>query len=165
MAESTWSWPVANDPPGHLGNNTVVDMFPTRYKWRLDVEQRARWLVDTFNVWCHSWYDHPPGWASQVASTDPDGTVWYIENTSFDVWGPQGRFDPIDSTVGQQVFDTLFNDPNSPTINCSMVLVRYYGGKTYRHQTARSFGLRRASARLSTMTFTDPMIGARLKGW
>jgi len=92
-------------------------MFPTRYEWRPDVEQRARWLVDTFNVWCNSWYDHPLGFGSQEVSTEPDGTVWYIQNTSIDVWGPQGRYDPIDSTVGQQVFDALFNDPNPPTIN------------------------------------------------
>jgi hypothetical protein len=116
VTESTWSWPVANDPPGHMGDGSFLDVFPTRYEWRPDVEQRARWLVDTFNVWCNSHHDHPPGWSSQVASTDSDGTVWYIENTSFDVWGPQGRGDPIDSNVGQQVFDTLYNDPNPPNI-------------------------------------------------
>jgi len=73
--------------------------------------------VDTFNVWCNSYYDHPPGRGLEVASTDPDGTVWYIENTSIDVWGPQGRFDPIDRTVGQQVFDTLWLEPNPPNIH------------------------------------------------
>jgi hypothetical protein len=53
----------------------------------------------------------------EVASTDPDGTVWYIQNTSFDVWGPQGRGDPIDRAVGQQVFDTLWQEPNPPNIH------------------------------------------------
>jgi hypothetical protein len=117
VAESSrWSWPVANDPPHHIGDGSLVDQFPTRYEWRPDVEQRARWLVDTFDVWCNSYYDHPPGWGFQEASTDPDGTVWYIQNTSFDVWGPQGRGDPIDRTVGQQVFDTLWQEPNPPNM-------------------------------------------------
>jgi len=84
--------------------------------WRPDVEKRARWLVDNFNVTCMTFHDWPEERGFEVASTDPDGTVWYVMNTSFNVWGPQGPGDPLDFTVGQQVFDTLWLEPNPPNI-------------------------------------------------
>jgi len=145
VAESTWSWPVANDPPGHIGDGCFVDLHPTRYVWRPDVEQRARWLVDTFNVWCNTYHAKPPGWEFEVASTDPDGTVWYIQNTSFDVWGPQGRGYPIDSTVGQQVFDTLFNEPNPPTINWIIWQgTMYWAGNNWQGEPQQTLNLHEA---------------------
>jgi len=123
VAESTWSWyeqPWADAWVEPDPNSAIFkDRFPTRYVWRPDVEKLARWLVDNFNVSCNSYHENPiaMGFAGDpVASTDPDGRVWYIENTSLNVWGPQGRFDPIDPTVGQQVFNVLFNDPNPPNI-------------------------------------------------
>lgn len=96
-----WEWPVADDQP--LGIGSYQDRHPTRYTWRADVEQWARYLVDNYNVWCNTYYDHPEGY-------------WRTED-SIDVWGPQGRNDPIDPAVGQQVFDLLFNDPGQPDID------------------------------------------------
>ena len=118
VAQSTWSWPEAQADP--IPDSAIYQYrHPIRYVWRPNIEVWSRWLVDTFPwaAWCNTYYEHPEGWGFEVASTDPDGTVWYNENTSFDVWGPQGRNDPIGTTVGQQIFDILFNDPNPPNIN------------------------------------------------
>ena len=123
---STWSWPEAWDEPWP-GSEIYQERHPTRYVWRPDVEKQARWLVDTFNVSCNSYYEHPEGRGFEVASTDPDGTVWYIMNTSFDVWGPAGRNDPIGSTVGWQIFNLLMNDPNPPNVRWIIWQRNQYG--------------------------------------
>ncbi len=120
-----WSWPAANDPP--IVSPIYQLRHPTRYVWRPDVEKIARKLVDTFNVSCNTYHEHPEGRGFEVASTDPDGKVWRIENTSLDVWGPQGRNDPIGSTVGQQIFELLLNDPNKPDINWIIWQATQYG--------------------------------------
>lgn len=118
-------WPVANDPP--VASPVYQLRHPTRYVWRPDVEKIARRLIDTFNVWCNTYYEHPEGRGFEVASTGPDGKVWRIENTSLDVWGPQGRNDPVGSTVGQQIFELLLNDPEKPDIRWIIWQARQYG--------------------------------------
>jgi len=95
--------------------------------WRPDIEKVARWLVDNFNVSCNTYYEHPEGRGFEVASTDPDGTVWHIENTSLDVWGPAGRNAPIGPTVGWQIFNILMNDPNPPNIRWIIWQRNQYG--------------------------------------
>ena len=123
---STWSWPEAWDDP-------VPDSWsywlrhPTRYVWRPDIEAWARWLVDNYNVWCNSYYEHPEGRGFEVASTDADGTVWYIENTSLDVWGLPDRGNPLGLTVGWQIFNMLMNDPNPPNIRWIIWQETQYG--------------------------------------
>jgi hypothetical protein len=122
MSNGNWSWPEASDDPIH--DSWIYQLrHPTRYEWRPDVEEWARWLVDNFNVWCNTYYEHPgsgvigvAGRGFEVASVDEDGTEWYIMNTSFDVWGPLGRNDPIGSTVGGQIFGILMNYPYPPDI-------------------------------------------------
>jgi hypothetical protein len=126
MAEEVWSWPVAGDPP--IPDSFIYqERHPTRYFWRPNVEEWARWLVNHFNVWCNTYYEHPEGYGFNEASTDPDGTVWYNENTSMDVWGPQGRNDPLGLTVGQQIFDILFNYQDPPNINWIIWQATIYG--------------------------------------
>jgi hypothetical protein len=123
---STWSWPEAWDDP-------IPDSWsywirhPTRYVWRPDVEAWARRLVDNFSVWCNSYYEHPEGRGFEVASTDPDGTVWYIENTSLDVWGLPDRGSPLGTTLGWQIFHILMNDPNPPNIRWIIWQETQYG--------------------------------------
>ncbi len=62
-----------------------------------------------------------------MASTDPDGTVWYIENTSLDVWGLPDRGSPLGTTLGWQIFHILMNDPNPPNIRWIIWQETQYG--------------------------------------
>ena len=100
---------------------------PTRYEWRPDIEEWPQWLVDNFNVTCNTYYEHPEGRGWEVASYAPDGTEWYIMNTSFDVWGPAGRNDPLGSTVGWQIFSILMNYQPPPDIRWIIYFGQQYG--------------------------------------
>jgi hypothetical protein len=93
-------WPVANDPPT---SGDYVARHPTRYTWRTDVEEWARYLVDNYDVWVNTYHDHPEGYAR--------------DHDSLDVWGPVGRGDYLDSTLGDEIFDLLFNYVGKPDID------------------------------------------------
>lgn len=122
----TWSWPEAWDEP--IPDSWIYQArHPTRYVWRPDVEVWARWLVDNFNVWCNTYYEHPEERGFEEASTDPDGTVWYIENTSLDVWGLPDRNNPLGLTVGWQIFRILMDDPSPPNIRWIIWQATQYG--------------------------------------
>ncbi len=99
---STWSWPEAWYPPGYSGDGSYVDIHPERYTWREDVEEVARYLVDTYGVWCNTYVDHPPGWG--------------LDNVSMDVWAYSGRGYDVDPSVGQAAFDDIFNNGKEPWI-------------------------------------------------
>ncbi len=99
---SAWSWPEAWDPPGYTGDGSYVDVHPERYNWRSDVEEVTRYLVDNYDVWCNTYVDHPPGWG--------------LDSVSMDVWAPGGRGYTIDSSVGQAVFDDIFNNGKEPWV-------------------------------------------------
>lgn len=107
---TSWSWPIANDPPT---SGSYVDRHPIRYTWRPDVEKIARHLVDTYSVWCNTYYDHPEGF-------------WRTED-SIDTWGPGGRGDPIDPGLGITIFNELFNDPGLPNIEWIIHRATIYG--------------------------------------
>jgi hypothetical protein len=126
VAEEAFSWPEANDPP--IDDSDIYQLrHPTRYFWRPDVESWARWLVTNFNVWCNTYYEYPEGRGFEEASIGPDGTVWYIENTSLDVWGPDGRNDPLGLTVGWQIFRILMDYPDPPDIRWIIWQATQYG--------------------------------------
>jgi hypothetical protein len=93
----------AYEAPGYLGDGSYIDLHPTRYNWRPDVEELARYLVDNYDVWCNTYVDHPPGWSA--------------DERSIDVWGPGGRGHAIDPAVGQAVFNYVFDNPNPPSIH------------------------------------------------
>jgi predicted chitinase len=101
-APPTWSWPEAWYQPGYIGDGSYVDTHPERYSWRSDVEEVARYLVDTYGVWCNTYVDHPPGWG--------------LDNVSMDVWAYSGRGSTVDPSVGQAVFDDIFNNGKQPWI-------------------------------------------------
>ena len=131
MAESTRSWYdqwwadawVEPDP-----TSLIYQLrYPTRYEWRPDIEAWPSWLVDNFNVSCNTYYEHPEGRGFEVASTADDGMDWYIMNTSYDVWGPGGRNDPLGSTVGWQIFRLIMDDPNPPNIHWIIWQATQYG--------------------------------------
>lgn len=93
-------WPEANDPPvaGYY-----QDRHPTRYTWREDVESWARYLVDNYDCWVNTYYDHPEGY-------------WRTE-TSIDVWGPAGRNDPLAVALGDEIWSLLFYYEGKPDID------------------------------------------------
>ena len=51
----------------------------------------------------NTYVDHPEGYHRTL--------------TSFDVWGPKGRNDPIGFAKGQRVFNIVWNDPGEPWID------------------------------------------------
>jgi predicted chitinase len=93
---------------GKDGNSSVlyVRQHPTNYEWRDDIEKLTARIVnmDEFykKIWINTYKGHPPGWNR--------------DTTSFDVWGFEGRGDPLPKELGDKVFDVLFNDPDPPNI-------------------------------------------------
>lgn len=100
-------------PPGFKPREPVPDSpiyqqrHPTRYVWREDVEELIRKLYRKFGgpdqIHINTYVCHPEGWCR--------------DTTSFDVWGPEGRNDPIGRDLGQRVMDLVFEDPNPPWID------------------------------------------------
>lgn len=95
-------WPYAWERPGYIGDGSYIDLYPTRYTWREDIDELARKIIGRFGVWCNTYVDHPPGWA--------------LDQVSVDVWAYAGRSYELDPDLGQEVFDYVFNDPNPPWI-------------------------------------------------
>lgn len=111
LPKTKWDWPIADDEPWASGD--YQQRHPTRYTWRDDVEEWARFLVNNYDVWCNTYYDHPEGY-------------WRTE-TSIDVWGPAGRNDPIDSSIGDEIFSLLFSDSGKPDIEWIIFKRTIYG--------------------------------------
>jgi hypothetical protein len=104
-----WTWPTDLQEVGLQGDGSYVDLHPSRYDtvWRGDIEEWARYLVDKYDVWCNTYFDHPP--EEEVAG--------YYDDVSFDVWHSAGRGNDIDPAVGQQIFNELFNYKGKPDIS------------------------------------------------
>ncbi len=115
VPKTKFNWPKANAAPVNSWN--YQDRHPTRYNWRPDVEEWARYLVENYDVWCNTYYEHPEGWGFNHQSTDADGTKWYVQDTSFDVWGPAGRNDPLDPDLGDEIYNLLFHYAGKPDID------------------------------------------------
>lgn len=99
--KARWKWPTANTPPNY-NSYWYVERHPTRYSWRSDIEEWARYLVDNYDVWCNTYYDHPEGWGR--------------DTTSIDVWGSAGRGSALHWEVRQAVFDDMFYAEGAPYI-------------------------------------------------
>ena len=89
---------------------SYISDHPTHFRWRSDISEivrqlRARWDRGTW-VGTYEW--HPP--------YDPPVITRRYDAVSFDVWGPEGRNDPIGFELGQRVFDFVYHDPNPPWI-------------------------------------------------
>jgi GH25 family lysozyme M1 (1,4-beta-N-acetylmuramidase) len=97
-----FAWPEANDPVGYWGDGSYIDYHPTRYTWRADVEEVARYLVQTYKCWVNTYVDHPPGWG--------------LDTTSLDIWGPGDRGDDIWNGTGDDGFYDIFNNGKPPWI-------------------------------------------------
>lgn len=99
-----WEWPVANNPPGWIGDGSYEDLYPTRYFWREDVEVVARYLWDQYGAWCNTYHMHPPVFGH------------LYETVSMDVWGSRGRGDPLPLEVGWAIYTDIFGNGLEPWI-------------------------------------------------
>jgi len=106
--DDVWN-PVTDSlaPPGFVKQRPIPSSpnyevrNPTRYEFRADVEQVVRNLYKEFgkdNISINTYVNHP-----EIAPRP---------NVSFDVWGPNGRDDPLPWGLGDQVFWHIFRDPD-----------------------------------------------------
>ena len=89
-----------------------VSAHPTNYNWRDDIEQLTHSIVnkESFRgrIWINTYHHHPPG---------GEDDFWrHRDTTSFDVWGFDGRGDPLPRELGDRVYHVLFHDPDPPDI-------------------------------------------------
>lgn len=111
-------WPEGFTPLAPTAGN-YQQRHPTRYFWEVPVEGMVRRLYRVFGrdrISINTYVEHPEDWG------------W--DTTSFDVWGPGGRNDPIGFELGQAVVDFVVNDPFPPWIEW------YIWRRTMRTRTA-----------------------------
>jgi hypothetical protein len=89
-----------------------VSAHPTNYDWREDIERLTNATVNRASfreqIWINTYHHHPPG---------GEDDFWrHRDTTSFDVWGFDGRGDPLPKKLGDRVWHVLFNDPAPPDI-------------------------------------------------
>lgn len=106
-AAEVWAWPEAWEPVGYIGDGSYIDLHPTRYNWRADVEEVARYLVDTYGIWANTYVGHPP--------PELVGGVYY-DTVSLDGWDYSGRGNPISYELGNTAFYDIFNNGEPPWI-------------------------------------------------
>ena len=97
-------------PPGFKpkapSKGNFVERHPTRYRWRKHVKPLIRKVYRKMGgpeeIHINTYLDHPEGLHRTL--------------TSFDVWGPGGRGDPISFAKGEMVREMVFNDKGLPII-------------------------------------------------
>ena len=99
-------------PPGFDSKAPIPDSpdyvkrHPTRYRWRKHVKLLIRKVYREMSgpdeIHINTYLDHPEGLHRTL--------------TSFDVWGPGGRGDPIGFAKGERVGEIVFNDEGLPII-------------------------------------------------
>jgi hypothetical protein len=116
---SNWH-PGAGDPlrpPGFAPQRPIPNSpsyqqrHPTRYQWRDDIEDYIRELYRRFggpdNIHINTYVCHPE---------HDDPNIRCRDTVSYDIWGKEGRNDPIGFDRGQKIFRFLFDDPGEPFI-------------------------------------------------
>ena len=93
-------------------NHPYVREHPTNYDWREDIEQLTHRIVnrESFRgyIWINTYERHPPG---------GEDDFWrHRDTTSFDVWGFDGRGDPLPRELGDRVYHVLLHDLDPPDI-------------------------------------------------
>jgi hypothetical protein len=93
-------------------NHPYVREHPTNYDWRQDIELLTHRIVnrESFRgyIWINTYERHPPG---------GEDDFWrHRDTTSFDVWGFDGRGDPLPKELGDRVYHVLFHEPDPPDI-------------------------------------------------
>jgi hypothetical protein len=119
MAQANWH-PGMGDPlrpPGFVPQSPIpnspsyMQRHPTRYQWRADIEDYIRQIYRRFggpgSIHINTYVCHPE---------DPNPSIACRDTVSYDIWGSEGRNDPIGFPLGQKIFRWLFNDPGEPLI-------------------------------------------------
>ncbi len=88
-----------------------IDDHPTSFTWEPRVREvvrqlRARWDADTY---VNTYWWHPP--------YDPPVITERYDSRSFDVWGPDGRGDPLDPVLGDKIWKWLFSNESPGQIH------------------------------------------------
>jgi predicted chitinase len=101
----TEPWPEEFQPVGYLGDGSYIDWHPTRYTWAPLVDDYIRRILGMYpgRVWANTYIDHPPGFG--------------MDDVSVDFWDWAGRAASLDSTIGREILNWIFNDQNPPWIN------------------------------------------------
>jgi hypothetical protein len=104
--------PPEFDPKAPIPNSpSYVERHPTRYQWRDDIERYIRQIYRRFggpdSIHINTYVCHPEHENPFIACRD---------TVSYDIWGPDGRGDPVGDQKGQKIFRWLFNDPGEPFI-------------------------------------------------
>jgi hypothetical protein len=99
---------------------SYVERHPTRYRWRRHVKPLIRKVYREMGgpdeIHINTYLDHPEGLHRTL--------------TSFDVWGPAGRGDPISFAKGERVRKIVFNDPGLLSSSGRYGNVKYAAGLT-----------------------------------
>lgn len=87
------------------GSGWYAETYPTHHIWNDDVNHLVlKYEAQYAGIYLNTYYMHPPVF----------GRKW--EFRSFDVWDVGGRGHELDSDLGDEVFDTIFGDPELPLI-------------------------------------------------
>jgi hypothetical protein len=99
--------PIPNSP-------SYQQRHPTRYQWRDDIERYIREIYRRFggegrrpDIHINTYVCHPEHRDPNIACRD---------TVSYDIWGSEGRNDPIGFDRGQKIWRFLFDDPGEPLI-------------------------------------------------
>jgi hypothetical protein len=89
----------------HPGSGWYAENFPTHHDWNDDVNYLVlKYEAQYDGTYLNTYYMHPPVF----------GRTW--EFRSFDVWDLAGRGFDLDPDLGDEVFDTIMDDPEPPYI-------------------------------------------------
>lgn len=98
--------------PKAVKAGNYVDRHPTRYIWRKDIQALIRRIYEEFgwdNIHITTYVDHPASeFYEEYGGRD---------TSSFDVWGPLGRGDPLPKALGDKIFNFVYSDPKPPWID------------------------------------------------
>lgn len=84
-----------------------VDDHPTHWWVRPDIIEVVEFAIEQHGGTWNSYWDHPPGWG--------------LDYTSVDVWGDNGRGDPIGADRLSAVAWELWDMPGTPFIRWQIV--------------------------------------------
>ncbi len=107
LPDDTFEPIVLQHGPEHdAGFGLYVQQHPTHYDFRADVRRLAEKYINLprfrNRVWANTYRNHPPG--------------FNLDAVSVDFWDWDGRAHPLASSVHDELFREIFNDPEPPFI-------------------------------------------------
>lgn len=115
--------PPGFTPKAPQASGGYAALHPSRYSWRSGVADMVRKTYERFGwdrLHINTYWRHPP--FDNVPAGQPTRDF-----TSFDVWGPAGRGDPLDPALHDRVFAFLFEYPRLPNIEWVITKGRMWG--------------------------------------